>query len=620
MSRQRSMPQMSYKPGRFVLAGLLGALLALPCLLPAAVFARASGQAGAVPFSSAQRAASSSDALTKTGVSVLRLIATYGATGDQMVCTGLGVLVASQAPAAVSKNYKNWVLTDGTLVSRNKTTCGQQDTSLPLSSLEVWVSSAYTGGSTLLLGSLTCGALTNCTDGLRGNQPDDLFSGAAYTLFSFQSTVGEPEIELSPSTTASNSVVNVGLTNPKAARGAQIYPYKNVDVKNTPAANPEDYLTPAIVANPEGSSTATVGGIVTANSNAIEGGTPQINASGQLTGMWVNDSSSNGYTALPAALLLQVWQSHGLGSGSAPTVTAQNCTVATCWESGIDAYSASNFALAHADLSRASVLNPQFIAAHKYDLLAQQQLQKYQGNAPSSASSSLLAQWPLIAAGAVVLVILLLVFTMLAIRARKRRRELVAFNAEFAEAQRIVEERQRVQPQKTPLCPNCHAPVHLGDRVCPACRFPLAPSRSGLDVRLVGNPPIFSVSGQSPPPLSVTEPPLPAVPPVRKAQQIVQQPVKHLQSPIPPSAPTRNCPRCGQVVRADTIDCPACHYRLVSVVATAAQTEDIWAPMTEQRTPLQFAQSDQIGENGRESESEYAAVEGKLRNLWNRVG
>jgi len=126
-------------------------------------------------------------------------------------------------------------------------------------------------------------------------------------------------------------------------------------------------------------------------------------------------------------------------------------------------------------------------------------------------------------------VIVLLLVVVWVIRARKRRRELARFKEDFANAQRIAtEQHQRAQqvqvPQPTqPLCPNCYAPVHLGDQVCLNCRFPLSPSASGLGVRLAGNAPVVSspLPPLAPPPPGISEQP---------TVQMLQN------SPIPPGA------------------------------------------------------------------------------------
>lgn len=80
-----------------------------------------------------------------------------------------------------------------------------------------------------------------------------------------------------------------------------------------------------------------------------------------------------------------------------------------------------------------------------------------------------------------------------------------------------------------PYCPNCHYAVTLNDSICPNCRFPLAPTASGLGVRLMGNTPVASAPL---PPLAPAGAPPPPPP-----SSISEQPTMLFQpnSPIPAS-------------------------------------------------------------------------------------
>ena len=194
MSTQCFMSRRGKSPGRFIFALLLGALLALPCLLPVAAFARASGGTGDRSFSPSL--AIPAVVLNKVGVSVVRLIASYGAGSDQVTCTSLGTLVDSQEPSAASPYHENWVLTDGNLISNSIAECGKAGDTLTLNTIQVWASNAYAQGRTTPLGTLTCtGGVVRCTDGLSSRVLDPLvFSDptapAPYILFPFQSTAG----------------------------------------------------------------------------------------------------------------------------------------------------------------------------------------------------------------------------------------------------------------------------------------------------------------------------------------------------------------------------------------------------------------------------------------------
>lgn len=533
MSTQRFMSRICKSPGRFAFAILLGAVLALPCLLPAAVFASTSGQAETLSRSSLPTdLAPSSSVLTKVGVSVVRVVAMYGAAGTSVTCTGLGVLVASMAPAVPSKYYTNWVVADGNLVSTKMTTCGKLGDSLPLNDLQVWTSNEYSNGETAELGHLTCtNAPGTCNDALPSSALDQIMlpppqnsSASFYTLFSFQSVAGEPFVNLATPTEATatpqQDIINVGLTQLEASKGSVVYPYKSVATSNIPPANFKDYLTPAIVGDPAGAATSANGSTdhLGGQTNTIEGGTPEFNGQGQLLGMWVNNGAA-GYNVLSTGELQTAWAANKLPLAPLSIASLQACTVAACWNTGIDAYSAANYTAAHANLSKVSELNPQFSAAQHFANLAQQQL-KQPSPVPSSQGANLLTQWPILVAVGLLILVLIVVALVLAVRIRKRRRALAEFEAEVKESQRIVSEqtaqRQHAQkPANTQVpCPNCHNLVYLTDGMCPFCRFPLSPTASGMGVRLVGNAPLAPTAPMPPSaPALISEQPTVLFPP-----------------------------------------------------------------------------------------------------------
>ena len=555
MSTQRFMARICKSPGRFTFALLLGALLALPYLWPAAAFARVGGQKMEVHSLSPSPTVPAS-VLNKVGVSMVRLVATYGTTPSHVTCTSLGVLVASQAPSASSKNYVNWILTDGNLVNTTMTECGKPGNTLVLNDIQIWASSEYTGGNPTLLGHLMCsapGGFASCNDAsLPSSIPDPIIfpptaTSTSYALLSFQSAAGEPYVGLSSSTNApgaTNTTWNVGLTQ----SAGSVYPYKNTDGKSGPVANFKEYLTPNAVVDPPAIPTniPPSQSSLLASTNAIEGGTPEIDAQGQIVGLWVNNSTG-GYMALSMEILRGIWTTNGLPLALLLTPATQACTVASCWNTGIDAFyhspaSPTTYTQAHENLSKVSALNPQFIAAHDFDALALQHLpgvQKKIGTAsgtPATSPAQITLTQPQLLAIVVLLVVVVIAVVVLAVRAQKRRRELAKFDAEFAEGRRIAAEQaaqnQRAQsPQPVPSasCPNCHNPVHLTDTICPYCRFPLSPTASGMGVRLMGTAPIVS-SPLSPPPVSVISeqptvlfPPGPPPPPPADLSQMTMQ-------------------------------------------------------------------------------------------------
>jgi serine/threonine protein phosphatase PrpC len=467
--------------------------------------------------------------LNKVGVSVVRLVANYGTAGNQVTCTALGTLIASQAPSPLTPHFENWVLTDGNLVNNTLTRCGKLGDPLALNTIQVWNSSEYASGRTAPLGTLTCtDGSVRCTDGLASSVLDPLvFSDpgapAAYTLFSFQSVAGEPFVELATASDE-NMTWNVGLTQ----TSGMVYPSKTVSGKDGANASINTYLTPSMVADPPAvANTGTPDASASETTNAIEGGTPEINAQGQLVGMWANNGNG-GYTSISSSALSTTLQRNGVLMPATPVPSTQNCGVAACWNAGIDAFyhspaTQATYTQAKEDLSKASTLNPQFLAAQQFAALAQQHLSvaaSKSDGASASSESNLLDlvnryQLPLIAAGVVILLLLVLVLVLIA-RAQRRRRALAQFDAEVAESRRIAAEReaqrQRTQQGKAPTCPNCHNSVQVTDSICPYCRFPLAPTASGLGVRLMGNAPV-ATSPLPPSSAAISEQPTVLFPP-----------------------------------------------------------------------------------------------------------
>lgn len=504
-------------PGRFAFTIFVGALLALQCLLPPTAFARSSGQAATVsPLT--QQANYLRD---KVGVSVVRLEITYG--DANLVCTGLGTLVASMpftASAASTSVYQNWVLTDANLLKAQLASCGgsgsgTSDGVQPLKEIRIWASDEYAQSSS---GTLL-DDLTNCTRQSTGVIPlpqNDIlvscndnqsptsartvltFSSTgqvSYQYFTFFSRYGEPYLapDLSNTSTSGTSY-NVGLTN----SSDKVFPF--ADAKEAQAL-PQDYLAPNIVQYPvnvvtpvPSRSASTPSSNTVAPLNAIEGGTPQVNAGGLLMGMVVNNG--NGPTLLGMTLLQTLWSTHILPSPGLPVTSPAACTngiyVAACWDASIDAFygapslTSPSYALAQNYFTKLAPLNVQFRAPRAFSTRTAQFLKP--PPAPVAPhSSSIFSQLSLVGLGVAlaVLILLLVLVTLLAGRVRKRRRELARFADEQMVAQRMAEEevsRQRKKQSQTSemFCPSCHQPVRLGDTLCPSCRFPLAPSASGI--------------------------------------------------------------------------------------------------------------------------------------------
>ncbi|HEX7735325.1 MAG TPA: PP2C family serine/threonine-protein phosphatase [Ktedonobacteraceae bacterium] len=540
MSTERFMSRICKSPGRFAFALLLGALLALPCLLPAAVFARASVRAGAHSLSSELNTATT--VMNKVGVSVVRLSATYSGSGHvPTTCTGLGVLVASQMIAP--QKYTNWVLTDGNLISSKMSVCGQlKGEDLTLNTLNIWASSEYADAKVVQLAKLNClEVLTRVACGENGVPADPIDTNAAgYTLVTFQSSAGEPYLELAPA--ASSASVNIGLI--KSAGGGP-YPSKVVQgVAET------DFLAPNVVSSPPGD---TLGSSVTPSATAllsnknIEGGTPELNDHGQLVGMWVNNGTG-GYTPLPMGNGSSTWQTHNFPP-LMPATSTQNCTVASCWLRGINEYNQGpgHYSAAHPYLQQAYILNQSFVAARTFSTLTNPSGTPNHPRIPgdqatgSASLMDLLNQYAIIllAAGALVVLIVLVVIVLVA-RARIHRRKLAVMENEWKVArqtaeQEVLQKKAQVMasapppppqaaPRPAPYCPNCHNPVLVTDSVCPNCRFPLAPTASGLGVRLMGNAPAGSAPLPPLAPAAPLSPPPPPPPSISEQPTVLFQP------------------------------------------------------------------------------------------------
>jgi len=501
MSTQRFMVRTGKGSGHFILALLLGVVLVMQCLLPAGALARSTGLA--VAFSSS---AEQNYLRDKAGVSIVRLVATYdnGAANSLLTCTGLGVLVSSVRQGST---FQNQVLTDGNLVRTQLSTCGSPAGTLPLTSLEIWASNEYTNNAShpQLLGRLSC-VQGRCKDtqepatSAAEEMTTDLVSATttSTTLFAFRSSTGEPF--LSPDLlfipTASSS--RVVLTNGSGRQPGQVYPTSAVNGTEAP----RNYLQPEFI-NPLQSAGSVPSG--SGSANTIEGGTPILSGSGKLGGLFV--TSAPGVTTLLNIPLSTLWQDKKVPVQQPARPAAQTCTdvaqTTACWNAGIDAFygapalSAPQYAQAESyfiPMVRANQ-HTVFQAPAHFESLARATTSSHGNAPPQGASSSSQALLIGVSALLVVLILLLVLVTLLMGRRRRHRRELAHFAAEQAEAQRQAEvEMQRIQAQlsrgREVACPQCHQPVRMSDAMCPHCRFPLAPTASGLHIRLMGNVPL----------------------------------------------------------------------------------------------------------------------------------
>lgn len=520
MSTQSLPPHMWRSSGRFIFALLVGATLALQCLLPSVASARAGGQTAVAP-------SDPNFVLDKVGVSVVRLAVTYSnnGSGQPAICTGLGIMVGSTgSTGSLVGPYQNWVLTDAKLISPLISNCETPGTTYTLQGIQIFASDKYTQATSTAPVFYTLGQLSCTVSGTSINSCEDentpttvsenmhVFASNQCILFSFQSATPQPYLSPEPGSVVS-PISTIGLTD--AAKN----PFSGSRVTGSTVEILQNFLAPTSISlnpgNPASSGKGTATPVST-QASKIEAGTPVVDGQGNLTAMYL---SSNEFPVDISALKIGLTDVHLLPGTTDPA------SLKTLWDAGVEAYYAKQYA--QADMAFKAILalnNAPFKAANMFDALALSHL--HPANPPqlppgrtSQSSGNGLSGVLLIAvlAGLAVLLLLLVLVTLLVGRAHKRRRELARFAAEQAEAQRLAEaevQRQRTQKAQTSeaACPNCQQAVHLSDTVCSHCRFPLAPSASGLHVRLAGSEPL--------PPVRKQTQPVPAVPSISEQPTI----------------------------------------------------------------------------------------------------
>src|SRR5260221_13983424 len=224
---------------------LSGILIALQLLPSAGAFA--SSASSGFTFGTSQ-------ALDRASVSVVRLTATYNAIPPVSSCassaTGLGVLVGSwNTTPNTPADFTNWILSDGSFINANAIACGiGGKAKAQLSSIEIYVNTAYTSGTTNpLIKSLNCQAGT-CTD-TDGKNPEALTCqnrsdcASGVVLIPFHTSVPLPFIPLVPadqSNPVSSGIELIGVSilpsvaQAKAALTPSLVLVSIADTKNEP--------------------------------------------------------------------------------------------------------------------------------------------------------------------------------------------------------------------------------------------------------------------------------------------------------------------------------------------------------------------------------------------------
>ncbi len=463
--------------GFFVLSLVVVMLIAQQLVAPAVTFASAAGSG--YQFGN-------SAALDKASVSVVRVVAGYTPAVPVAGCPppkmGLGVLVGSWETVRGSKDFSNWVLTDGSLIDPNGISCGAGKPIENLSSIQIYLNNAYTlGTSASILKSLSCQA-TTCIDepfGIELTGPSTLPTNPGQvtqllTPTQVASTNGSDELGM-PMVNSDGQLQGM-ITKEVADTGQLIRPF--VANKIAPAPIQIQNTNTLRESWNQGIKDFYAPDLVSAQSNFIRAGAanPQFQA--------------------PAAFLRLpqfkafVTPTTSAGPGKTPAASTPS--------------------------SSATRLGPFAI--------------------PDRVSA-----WFIWIIGAAVLLIAILVFVMaMVFRGQMRHgRELKAFEEERTAAEQKaaleVQRRQAQQeavhtngpattinlnaPTKTDLrCPNCGQLVQASDNFCSRCRSPLSLSDSGLNVRLAK----AQEPTQAPAPVSQPQPGL--VP----ASSIYEQPTREM--------------------------------------------------------------------------------------------
>jgi len=472
--------------GFFVLSLVVGVLVAQWLMWPVVAFAAtANSSDGGYQFGKAQ-------GLDRASVSVVRLVAGYNAVPAVAGCassvTGLGVLVGSWTMTPASKDFINWVLTDGSLVDPGGISCGVRRPMEELSSIQIYANNAYTSSANgLVLKSLQCHG-NACSDGatmqvLLCQNANSCDTGVV--LVPFHTPAPQPFIDLAQTDQAitEQGVELTGPASPPIRVDQAAHALMPTQVVNDPKNEP---------------------------------GMPLINANGQLVDMntKVLDVGQSIRTFVNERIV------------PPPLQPVNTNALRDSWNRGIDDYYTNDFVSAQSDFIRASAPNAQFLAPAAFLNLPQisavvtptssvrsggttgaggtsNTVRSQTG--PFAIPGEVLAWFPWIIGGAILLIVILVVIIVLVVRVRHGR-EMAAFEKEQAAAEEKATteiQRQQSQPQvavnangptnaailhpqpKSELrCPNCGEPVSASDNFCAQCRSPLRLSDSGLNMRV----------------------------------------------------------------------------------------------------------------------------------------
>jgi hypothetical protein len=422
-------------------------------------------------------------------VSVVRLLFSYTTDPNATpvaTCPGLGVLVKSW-PTSDAADPNNWVLTDGFLLdsTNSQVTCASNHPKGILAGFQVFLNTTFSGTEQPFSSSTApvCVDQANCLKGP--------------ALVGFHTDTPLPFVDLAKSQASSSASGDRAIALTKDAAGPLPLPSEK---------NPTKFLTPQVFA---------------LNKAGLEGGTPFIDAAGNLDGLHPTNAGSSSSLSDISSLMTTKFP-----SSSPPPENPVN----TNWNKGIDDYYNKNYVPAQIEFQSVVSANPNFQGASDFANFARGAANNPAPTPtpnPQQTSAGFVLPfiniapdpWLLSALALLVLAVLFLIVSLII----RRRIELDrAFKAEIADADRraelvaqqikLLEAAQRgqvgrnraseqpiipIQPQglqdKTVVrrivsdlhCPNCGELVASDANFCPHCRRVLSPSESGLHLRVL---------------------------------------------------------------------------------------------------------------------------------------
>ena len=490
-----------------IIVSIVGGLLfSLPLVLPAATVA-ASPRASSTGYTFGN-----SQAMDLTSVAVVRLVVTPKSTPPAIprVCvTGLGVIASSNPTSSGGSGtaqgpYLNTILTDGSLL-----TCGINTASM---SIEVLASAAYTNNTSTgeILAALTCDntAKTCTTTTTRSSTttfPMTCQTNGSCTkglvLLPFITTTLQPYVQ--EATTSSTASFHITLGTPSGTPVA-------------PLSSPTTNLVPS---SPDQQASDTSATATTTPAQTFEAGTPLVNTSGQLVSL----QTSSGNSVIPSFTI----------------PPSPNDQLQTAWTKIVsDFYSRNYSTVVTSDSQSLTALNPNFAAATALKTIASSRenpsTTTTKNSTKKSSSPASIISSPIVLLSIAGLIVVVLLLLLISFAVGRRRREMARFKKEQEGAEQRAEvEAQRIRREEavhraeqeqgqygshgqampdalSPFavsapapasqpgsqqdavdlhCPNCGYPCTKGDSFCSQCRAVLAPSESGLHVRMIQPPP-----------------------------------------------------------------------------------------------------------------------------------